>query len=385
MLGIAIVGAGAIANVHADAFLKYPELCEIRAVSDLYVEKAQAMIDEKEITGAVAYTEYQDILTRDDIDAVSICLPPGAHAEIAIAALNAGKHVLIEKPMAPSLEECDRIIEAAEQAGRLVSVVAQNRYKTPHYKLKQLLESGTAGKPLHMVVNSLWWRGENYYDIWWRGKWDTEGGGAVTSHAVHHLDLMQWLIGMPKRVTAVITNVAHPNSELEDMGIAIFEYDGMIAQLTTSIAFHGEEQEIIIQTDKGRLSAPWRTAAAKALPNGFPEENVAALSELEAGYANLPDLELEGHPAQVLNFLRAINGEEPLLIDGVQGRRTMELIMAIYKSAATHQPVELPLSPSDPFYVGETMIAQMPRFFEKTHSVENFATSKITLGRDVGK
>ena len=385
MLGIAIVGAGAIANVHADAFLKYPELCEVRAIGDLYVEKAQAIIDEKQIKGAVAYKEYQDILTRDDIDAVAICLPPGAHTEIAVAALRAGKHVLIEKPMAPSLEECDRIIEAAVEAGRLVSVVAQNRYKTPHYKLKQLLEDGTAGRPLHMVVNSLWWRGENYYDIWWRGKWDTEGGGAVTSHAVHHLDLMQWLIGMPKRVTAVITNVAHPNSELEDVGIAIFEYDGMVAQLTTSLAFHGEEQEIIIQTDKGRLSAPWRTAAAKPLPNGFPEVNTEALSELEAGYSNLPDLELEGHPAQVLNFLLAIEGKEPLLIDGEQGRRTMELIMAIYKSAATHQPVELPLSPDDPFYRGETMIAQMPRFFEKTYSVENFATSKITLGRDVGK
>ena len=385
MLGIAIIGAGAIAAVHVDAFSKYPERCEIKAICDLYPEKAQALIDEHGLKNATAYKSYEEALTREDIHAVSICLPPNVHAEIGVAALKAGKHVLMEKPMAPSLEECDQIIKAAEEAGKLVSVVAQNRYKTPHTKLKQLLENGTAGRPLHMMVNSLWWRGGNYYDIWWRGKWDTEGGGCVTSHAVHHLDLMQWLIGMPKRVTAVIGNVAHTNSELEDMGVAIFEYDNMIAQLTTSLAFHGEEQEIIVQTDKGRLSAPWKIAAEKAMPNGFPEENKEALHSLQAGYEALPDLEIEGHPAQVLNFLQAINGEASLMIDGVQGRQTMELIMAIYKSAATGLGVNLPLQADDPFYRSETMTAQMPRFFEKTHSVENFETSKITLGRDVGK
>lgn len=385
MQGIAIVGAGAIANVHADAFLQYPELCEIRAVSDLFTEKAQGLINEKGLSLATAHKEYAEILGREDIHAVVICLPPQAHKEVAVAALNAGKHVLIEKPMASSLEECDQIMQAAKQSGKLVSVVAQNRYKTPHYKLKQMLESGKAGKPLHTIVNSLWWRGGNYYDIWWRGKWDTEGGGIVSSHAVHHLDLMQWLIGMPKRVSAVITNLAHTNSELEDVGVAIFEYDGMLAQLTTSMVFHDEEQEIIIQTDKGRISAPWKAAAVKSMPNGFPEKNEPVLAGLEADYQALPDLEVEGHPAQILNFLEAISGKATLMIDGEQGRRTLELIMAIYKSAATNQPVELPIKSDDPFYRQESMIAQMPRFFEKTQSVENFTTSKITLGRDVGR
>ena len=385
MLGIAIIGAGAIANVHVDAFLEYPEICKIVAIADLYPEKAQAIIDEKKIKGADSYKNYKDILDRTDIDAVTICLPPGQHAEVAIAFLEAGKHVLIEKPLAPSLEDCDKILDAAKKADRLVSAVAQNRYKTPHYKLKQLIENKAAGKPLHMIVNSLWWRGGNYYDIWWRGKWDTEGGGCVTSHAVHHLDLMQWLLGMPKRITAIIANVAHTNSELEDMSVAIFEYDTMIAQLTTSLAFHGEDQEIILQTDKGRISAPWKIASEKALPNGFPEENSDVLTELQKAYDNLPELDVEGHSAQILNFLRAIKGEESLLIDGRQGRNSIELIMAIYKASTTRQTVELPIGIDDPFYSSQSMIAQMPKFFEKTHNVENFATSKITLGRDVGK
>ena len=385
MLGVAIIGAGAIAAVHADAFLQYPERVTIRAISDLYVEKAEALIKEKNLSDAIACKEYKDLLTRSDIDIIAICLPPQTHAEVSIAALEAGKHVLVEKPMASSLEECDKMIEAAEKSGKLLSAVAQNRYKTPHYKMKTMLEDGTAGRPLHTTVNSLWWRGGNYYDIWWRGKWDTEGGGCVTSHAVHHLDLMQWMIGVPKQVTAVISNVGHDNSECEDIGIAIFEYDGMLAQLTTSLITHDEEQEIIIQTDKGRLSAPWKTAAAKALPNGFPEENTEVLQALKTGYDNLPDLAVEGHAAQVLNFLKAITGEEKLLIDGIQGRQTIELIMAIYKSAVTRQTVSLPIAKDDPFYRLETMIAQMPRFFEKTRSVENFAESKITLGRDVGK
>ena len=139
------------------------------------------------------------------------------------------------------------------------------------------------------------------------------------------------------------------------------------------------------QCEKARLSIPWAPAANKALPNGFPEEDTQALEAIQSAYARLEELPLENHPAQLQNFLRAIRGEEALAIDGEEGRKTIELIMAIYRAAATGQPVELPLRKEDPFYRKASMNAMMPRFHRKTRSVENFTTSKISFSRDVGK
>ena len=146
---------------------------------------------------------------------VSVCLPPSAHCEAAIHALNHGCHVLVEKPMASSLEECDKMIRAAGENNRLLSVVCQNRFKTPMERVHRMLEEGTGGRVTHAIVNSLWWRGENYYDLWWRGTWESECGGSFTSHSVHHIDLLQWMMGMPESVMACMRNVGHHNSELE--------------------------------------------------------------------------------------------------------------------------------------------------------------------------
>ncbi|MDR0452597.1 MAG: Gfo/Idh/MocA family oxidoreductase [Treponema sp.] len=384
-IGIAIIGSGAIAQVHAAAYTEFPALCEIRAVCDLYIDKAQGLIDRNGLKDAKACKDLDEALAAKDIDAVSICLPPGAHAETAIKSLNAGKHVLVEKPMAPSLAECDAMIEAAEKNGKILSPVAQNRYKTPNARVKTIIAEGAAGKILYASVNSLWWRGSNYYDIWWRGTWEAECGGCVTSHAVHHIDLLLWMLGMPERVTAVIANVGHDNSECEDVGAAILEYPGMLAQLAASLVNHDEEQALVFQAERGRLSVPWQTAASKPLPNGFPQEDAGAKSDLQNRYESIPALGREGHPAQIENFLNAIAGKEALDISGKDGRAAMELIMAIYKSSVTRMSVTLPIAAGDLFYSRESMINAMPRFHAKTRSVENFSSSEITLGRDVGK
>jgi predicted dehydrogenase len=287
--------------------------------------------------------------------------------------------------MATSLAECDAMIGAARSAGKILSPVAQNRFKTPNARVKAMLDSGVGGKVLYTTVNSLWWRGGNYYDIWWRGTWEKECGGCFTSHAVHHLDLLLWMLGKPERVTAVTANVGHDNSECEDLGVAVLEYPGMLAQVSASLVTHDEEQEMIFQTERGRLSVPWKTAAAKALPNGFPEADPEGKNLLQRHYEKLPELKTEGHPAQIGNFLAAVAGTEPSLVIAEEGRNAIELIMAIYRSSVTRTTVSLPIAPDDPFYRRETMTAAMPRFHQKTRSVENFATSDITLGRDVGR
>lgn len=168
------------------------------------------------------------------------------------------------------------------------------------------------------------------------------------------------------------------------MGVAVFNYPEAMAQLTTSIVDHGEEQELIFQTEKGTFSIPWEPVASKPLPNGFPEQDEEGLKMLEQAYLSIPELKREGHEAQIGNFPGSHPGRGRLT-SGEEGRKSIELIAAIYKSAATQRTVKLPLACDDPFYSKSTMIREMPHFFEKTKSVENFEKVEITLGRDVGK
>ena len=385
MLRAAILGSGAIAAVHADAYLCHSDKCEVLAVCDVFPEKAQGLIEKKGLKNAAAYKEIDDVISRKDIDLVSVCLPPSLHADATVKALKSGKHVLCEKPMATSLEECDRMIKAAEESGKLLTVMANFRFQSPFRRVKQLLDDGIAGKVLHATVNSLWWRGANYYDLWWRGTWKSEAGGCVINHAVHHLDVLQWMLGKPKNVTAVIANFAHDNSECEDIAIAILEYPGMLAQVTASLLDHDEEQEMVFQAEKARISVPWKIAASKPLPNGFPEENTEVLKAVQARYDSFPGLKLEAHAGQIENLIAAINGEEKLYVTGQDGRGALELIMAIYKSGVERKTVSLPLDPNDPFYKQETMLAAVPHFNEKKRSVDNFVPTEITLGRDYGK
>ena len=384
-LKIIIVGAGAIAHVHTDAYLENSKYCEIVAVCDVFESKAQELIDTKKLS-AKTFKNYADAFHECGADVVSICSPLSLHAQIAITALEHGLNVLCEKPMAGSLEECDAMIAAAENNGKLLSLVAQNRYKTPHQKVKKMLDDKVAGDVNFITVNSLWWRGQNYYDLGWRGTWESEGGGCVMSHAVHHIDLLLWMMGKPQSVNATVANVAHTNSECEDSCVAALNYSDTLGQLTASLVTHDEEQEMIFQCEHGRLSVPWKTASSVALPNGFPQSDDERKKSLESIYNDLPETKLEGHPAQVRNLLRAIRGEEELFIDGKQGRDTIELITAIYKSSHIKAPVTLPLLPDDDFYKKGGIAANMPHFHEKKHSVDNFTqTTPITLGRDVGK
>ena len=386
-LGIAIIGAGAIADVHIKAYLRYPEICEIRAVCDIFEEKAAKLITDNGLEAAKAFKDFRQAISDMKIDAVSICLPPTAHAEVAISCLDLGTHVVCEKPMAPSLEECDAMIEASKRNGKLLCSVAQNRFKTPNMKIKTMVSEGDIGKILFSTVNSLWWRGGNYYDIWWRGTWEKESGGCMLSHAVHHIDLMLWILGKPASLTATINNLCHFNSEVEDVGTAMLTYpDNSMAQLNASLVHHNELQSLSFQGEKGVLESPFDTWASKALPNGFPEQDVEQTEKLRKRYDELPELETEGHPALIGNFLNSILGKEELLTDGIQGRNTIEVITAIYKAAQTGCRVHLPITADDPFYPKGAFAALMPHFYEKTKSVDNFTQTKpITLGRDIGR
>lgn len=388
MINVAVIGTGVIANSHLEAYVKsFQGRCKVVALIDIYEDKAQQLKDKFQLDCEIV-KDYHDVLDRDDLHLVSICTPPYTHAQIAVDMLHAGKHVLVEKPMASSLEECDRMLEAAEQSNRILSVVGQNRFRDPIMKLKHTLDSGKVGKVVHAQVDSFWWRGHCYYDLWWRGTWEKEGGGCTLNHAVHHIDMLQWMMGMPDKIQAVMSNTSHDNAEVEDLSVAILSYgNGSLAQITSSVVHHGEEQQVVFQTEKARISAPWKVYASTSKENGFPIRNTALEEELDEAYQAMESLTYTGHAGQIDNVLTAIeNGSLDVLIDGREGRKTLELITAIYEASTTGKSIQLPLTKdSSLFYSRDSLLANAPHFYEKTSSVVSFAKNEITLGSEYKK
>ncbi len=370
MLKIAVVGAGGISALHIRAYLGFPQRCRIAALVDIDIEKAQARNQEFQLNARV-FPDLQKMLDSEEVDLVSICTPPFTHKEIAVACLQAGIHVLCEKPMASSLAECDEMLAARESSGALLSIVANNRFRTEVMALKRVIESGLAGRVVHAQVDSFWWRAPAYYDLWWRGTWEKEGGGCTLNHGVHHIDLFLWLMGMPESVSSTIANLAHPNSEVEDYSLSVLKYpSNRIGIVSCSVVHHGEEQKIVFQCEKARVSFPWTVYASGATVAGFPVENADLAERLNDLYASYPALEHEQHDGQVDNVLGAIEGRTALLVDGREGRKPLELVSAIYQSGVSGAAVRLPLSADQPFYTREGILKNAIRFHRKSGATE---------------
>jgi predicted dehydrogenase len=381
MLRVGILGTGGIAGTHIGAYQQFSGECRLVALCDLVPAKAEARKAEFGLTEARIYDSAEAMLAAEELDLVSIATPPATHAELTIAALRAGVNVLVEKPMAPSLQECDAMLAAAAESGRMLSVVAQNRFRDDMLTVKKVLESGLIGPVSHVQVNSAWWRGQTYYDLSWRGTWASEGGGCTLNHAIHHLDLTAWMLGRPMSVTGVLANTQHDNSEVEDLSVAVLRYDRALAEVTSSVVHHGEEQAIVVQGRHARISQPWRAVADVAAPNGFPIPggNPALVAELDALAATHRPLTHTGHAGQIGDVLAALREGRRPAIDGMDGRTTVELVTAIYQSGIERRTVDLPLAADDPFSRTGVLAQRAPHFFEKTTAVDALPGA-ITVG-----
>lgn len=384
MIHVAVVGCGNIAHAHVEGLLTFPERCQIVALCDIYPEKAEAMRQKYGLDCQV-YDDHEKMLSSEhSIDLVHVCTPPYVHAEIAINAMNAGCNIVVEKPMATCLAECDSMLEAERRNQVTMACIAQNRFRNSIYKLKKTADSSLAGRICCAHVDSLWWRGHCYYDLWWRGTWEKEGGGPTLNHAVHHIDMLNWMKGtLPEEVTAILTNVAHDNSEVEDLSLACLRYaDGSVASVTSSVVHHGEEQGIVLQCEHAKLSAPWSVAAEVSQDNGFPrpEGNRELKERLDAYYHSIPDLKYEGHTGEIDDILTALERGGKPMITGEDGRKTVELISAIYKAGCTRSVVRLPIEKEDDYYTFQGILKHAIHFYEKKASVENFREEAITLG-----
>ncbi|MDR0313601.1 MAG: Gfo/Idh/MocA family oxidoreductase [Treponema sp.] len=390
MLNIAIIGTGNISAMHINAYLAFPKRCKITHLVDIFPEKAEQKKRDFKLDAQI-FNSHKKILKDPSIDLVSICTPPYVHAEIAIDFLKAGKNVIVEKPMAASLEECDAMIKAAKKSGKVFSPIAQNRFRDPIMNLKKTLDSGLIGKVVHAQVDSFWWRGHCYYDLWWRGIWEKEGGGCTLNHAVHHIDMLGWMLGRPSKVSAILSNASHDNAEVEDVSVAAMQYKagprcakGALAQVTSSVIHHGEEQQVIFQGEKARISAPWKVYASISKINGFPEEDNALEKKLEAYYKALPQAKYIAHTGQIDNVLTAIEKNCDYLIKGEDGRLTIELITAIYKAGTEGKTIGLPIKKDDPFYTVKGIMSKVLHFYKKKKSVKEL-TGGITVGSDYNK
>ncbi|UEJ81609.1 Gfo/Idh/MocA family oxidoreductase [Brachybacterium halotolerans subsp. kimchii] len=374
MFSVGIIGTGAISDAHINAYLElaeeFPDL-RIVALADLDLPGPTAKREAFGLENARVYDDVAAMLEAEDLDLVSVTTPPSAHAPLAIQVLEAGVNAVVEKPMATSLEECDAMLAAQRASGKILSTIAQNRFRDEMARLKAVLDSGKIGPLSHARIASEWWRGHSYYDLWWRGTWASEGGGPTLNHAIHHIDIALWLLGRPLAVSAMMTNAQHDNAEVEDLSTAILQYERSLAELTSSVVHHGQKQEISLQGARARVSQPWEPAAEVARPNGFPEQggDVETVAELEEFAASLPPLPRTGHPAQLADVVAAVReGREPL-VTGQDGRNAVELVTAVYESAIERRVVDLPISPEDPYYRSGTLVERAPHFHEKTGSV----------------
>ena len=381
MIKVAVVGTGGISKSHIEGYLRFPERCKITALADRFPERSEEIKKQYNLD-CVVTGDPHELAKRDDVDLVSICTPPATHAPLSVAFLDAGKNVLLEKPMAGSLEECDAILDAAKRSGKLLSVVAQNRFRTHHMRVKKILESGILGDIKHVQVNSFWWRALAYYALDWRGTWDSEGGGCTLNHSVHHIDLMLWLVGMPFELRSIIDNLAHNNSEVEDISMTLLKFKPhALGQLTSSVIHYGEEQLITIQAEKAAVAMPWKVMAFNAKENGFPAgNNEELIKQINDMYEGLPEVEHVAHAGQIDDVLTALETSGQPLITGQDGKNAINVIVGIYKSHFENAPVTVPLSKDDPFYTRQGMLSHVSKFHEKTTSVSGFGDSSIVVG-----
>lgn len=347
MIGVGLVGAGIIAEQHAKAIADLGDRMRVAAVADVSAENLEAFAAKHGV--AHAFADHRGLVACDDVDVVAICTPPCFHEQAVVDALEAGKLVLCEKPVAHTLEITDRIVEAARAYPGRLSFVHQFRYLPEVRRAIWLRDHGHLGTPVYGRF-SRFARfnrpGKAARREWW-GAWQVAGGGAVMTQLVHELDLMCHMFGDAAEVTAMIDTLAQP-IESEDSVSATVRFDSgaMVSVFGTMNAWKSMAGFDVLGSE-GSAHSPWRYEA--------PDKEARA-EGLRAAEEACPDSDVAGdssdHTAYYREILAAIDAGEPLPIGPDDARRAVELATAIYASALTSAPISLPLTPLTPCYGG---------------------------------
>jgi UDP-N-acetyl-2-amino-2-deoxyglucuronate dehydrogenase len=343
----AVIGAGAIGDVHAQAIQSLPD----RAALSLVVSTREATARRiAEAHGAGGYSsDYDAVLADPDIDAISICTPSGSHADQAVAALQAGKHAIIEKPMANSLEAADRILAAERASGRKVAVVSQHRFDGSTEKVIAAIQAGDLGRLTSGIASTAWWRGQSYYDAGrWRGTWAMDGGGAIMNQTIHTIDLLVAMMGVPTEVFAYTACLAHERVEVEDTAVAVMRFAsgalGIIHGTTAaypgldgSVRVFGTKGSAVISDDElvyfhrnPRQAPELHMPVPAADTNQVTDADALTVEQHRLGAA---------HVAQFADFVDAIRSDRPVRVGTREARAVLAVVLSLYASAASGQPV----------------------------------------------
>lgn len=350
-LRFTLIGCGRIAPNHIGAFLNNQEDLELVGVCDIIPEKMDELLlcckipeEQKEKIGK--YQDYQELLQREKPQLIAIATDSGSHAQIALDCIKAGCNLIIEKPIALSLRDADDIIKSAEENGVIVCACHQNRFNKSIQKIRTALESGKFGRLFHGTAHIRWNRGQDYYtQAPWRGTWRKDGG-ALMNQCIHNIDLLRWMMGDEiEEVFAYTDRLNHPYIEAEDLGLALIKFKNGsygVIEGTTNVYPANLEETLYIFGEKGTVKAGGKSV------NKIEEWKFAADSEnaeeVKAKFAeNPPNVYGFGHTPLYKDVIESIkNGHQPY-IDARAGRRALELVLAIYKSAKEGKPVKLPL------------------------------------------
>lgn len=345
-LRAAIIGTGGISRAHVQAITEQNGRVDLVAAVDVDADRVAQFAQEHGI--AASYTDAAAMLAAVQPDLVHIATPPSTHCDLSVMAMEAGAHVLCEKPLCASLAEMDRIQAAEARTGKTCSTVFQWRFGAGGQHLKHLIETEALGKPTIATSLTTWYRGPAYFAVPWRGKWETELGGCSMGHGIHAMDFLLYLYGDWDEVRAMAGTLDR-EIEVEDVSMAVVRFDsGAMASITNSVLSPREESYMRFDFQRATVelthlyryqNADWRYTF---LPH--------AAQELQ-GLEVFPDDTPSSHGTQLSQLLASLDAGEAPLVTGASARRIIEFLSALYKSAFTGRPVTRgSIQPGDPFY-----------------------------------
>ncbi len=338
-----VIGMGFIGMFHCDSLQEVPQ-AHLVAVADS--KKVPNLKKAEDKFNVKAYQNPTDLMKRKDIDAVTLGTPSGLHGDITVRAAKYNKHVLTEKPIEVTLEKADKMIEACKENNVKLGVISQRRWDPGVKELKEAIESGKLGDIILGDAFIKWYRSQEYYDSGgWRGTWKLDGGGCLMNQSVHTVDCLQWVMGNDVvNVFAQTTLAAHKNIEVEDIAHALLKFkNGALGTIIASTAVYpGVDERLEISGTNGTIMVEKNRVVLREL-KGEKKAEVIEAADRGSGAADAQAISNEGHIAQLTDFCQAIIEDREPMITGDDGRKPLEIILAVYKSAKTGKPVKLPL------------------------------------------
>lgn len=335
--GFGIIGCGTIADFHMKAISEIDNV-KLVAISDRKEVHAKAIAEREQCDWT---TNYQELLTRDDIDVISLTTGSGSHAAIGLEVLEAGKHLFVEKPMSMKASEAEALAAKAAEKGLMISVVSQRRFEPQNQQIHQAISQGALGKLLLLEVKTPFYRTQEYYDSSaWRGT-IAEDGGALMNQGIHQIDLLLWMGGAVKSVSGKVATQTHA-MEAEDIGLGLLQFEnGALGTIMSSTSIQpGFAPQLNIYGEKGSIKLEGTEIVHWSVP-GIPAPEAGQAVSSGGGVSDPKAISHVYHRLQMVNVVHSLDNNKQPIVTAEDGRRSVAVIEAIYESSSTGQTVNL--------------------------------------------